>query len=59
MSIGVKLTGHDKDLDGGFVAGDVWVAQTVEQGVGNPEFIPLSERMPTTSATTQNALPLI
>lgn len=46
MSIGVKLTGHDKDLDGGFVAGDVWVAQTMEQDVGSPEFIPLRERMP-------------
>ena len=46
MSIGVKLTGYDKDLDGGFVAGDVWVAQTMEQDVGNPEFIPLRERMP-------------
>ena len=46
MSIGVKLTGHDKDLGGGFVAGDVWVAQTMEQDVGNPEFIPLRERMP-------------
>ena len=59
MSIGVKLTGHDKDLDGGFVAGDVWVAQTMEQDVGNPKLIPLRERMSATSVTTQNSLLLI
>ena len=59
MSIGVKLTGHDKNLDGGFLAGDVWVAQTMEQDVGNPELIPLRERMSATSVTTQNSLLLI
>ena len=45
MSIDLQLTGHDKDLGGGFVAGDVWVTQTMEQD-GNSEFIPLHERMP-------------